>query len=54
MAPRRGPARAGERWKAEGVNWRLPRVSELQRLVQQIPAQPPGLDLTVFPAAPLD
>ena len=42
-----------ERWKAEGVNWRLPRVPELQRLFNKS-AQPPGLDLTVFPAAPLD
>lgn len=46
-------ARAVERWKAEGVNWRLPRVPELQRLFSKS-AQPPGLDLTVFPAAPLD
>ena len=46
-------ARAVERWKAEGVNWRLPRVPELQRLFNKS-AQPPGLDLTVFPAAPLD
>lgn len=46
-------ARAAERWKAEGVNWRLPRAPELQRLVNKS-AQPPGIDPALFPAAPPD
>lgn len=44
-------ALAAERWKAEGVAWRLPRVKELQRLVDKN-AQPPGLDARLFPQAP--
>ena len=44
-------ALAAERWKAEGVGWRLPRVPELQRLVDKTLA-PPGLHPTLFPAAP--
>nr|WP_316641088.1 DUF1566 domain-containing protein [uncultured Roseateles sp.] len=46
-------ALAASRSKAEGVHWRLPRASELRRLVDKT-AKPPGLDATLFPAAPLD
>jgi hypothetical protein len=46
-------ARAAERWKAEGLDWRLPRAPELQHLVNKS-AQPPGPDAVLFPAAPLD
>ena len=42
---------ATERWKTTQVRWRLPRVKELQRLVNKA-AQPPGLDPVLFPAAP--
>ena len=44
-------ALASERWKAEGVGWRLPRVPELQRLVDRT-LSPPGLHPVLFPAAP--
>lgn len=44
-------ALATERWKAEGVGWRLPRVPELQRLVDRT-LSPPGLHPLLFPAAP--
>lgn len=44
-------ALAAERWKAEGVGWRLPRVPELQRLVDRA-LTPPGLNPALFPAAP--
>lgn len=44
-------ALASERWKAEGIGWRLPRVPELQRLVDKT-LSPPGLHPTLFPAAP--
>lgn len=44
-------ALAAERWKAEGVGWRLPRAAELQRLVDKS-LSPPGLHPTLFPAAP--
>ena len=46
-------ALARQRWQAEGVRWRLPRVNELRRLVNKN-ATPPGLDAQLFPAAPLD
>ncbi len=44
-------ALATERWKAEGVDWRLPRVPELQRLIDKS-ISPPGLNPALFPAAP--
>ncbi len=44
-------ALAAERRKADGVEWRLPSVTELQRLVNKN-ANPPGLDTKLFPAAP--
>lgn len=46
-------ALASERWKAEGVAWRLPRVNELKRLVDKS-TQPPGLNPRLFPNAPED
>ena len=42
---------ATDRWKAEGVGWRLPRAAELQRLVDKS-LSPPGLNPILFPAAP--
>lgn len=44
-------ALASTRFKADGVRWRLPRVTELQRLVDKA-ASPHGLDPALFPAAP--
>jgi len=44
-------ALATGRWKAEGVDWRLPRVPELQRLIDKS-ISPPGLNPALFPAAP--
>lgn len=44
-------ALATERWKAEGVGWRIPRAAELQRLVDRSQS-PPGLNPSLFPAAP--
>ena len=44
-------ALATGRWKAEGVDWRLPRVPELQRLIDKS-TSPPGLNPALFPAAP--
>lgn len=44
-------ALASDRWKAEGVAWRLPRAPELQRLIDRT-ASPPGLNAALFPAAP--
>ena len=44
-------ATAAARSKAEGVAWRLPRANELRHLVNKR-AVPPGVDLTLFPAAP--
>lgn len=44
-------ALATDRWKAEGVGWRLPRAAELQRLVDKS-LRPPGLHPLLFPAAP--
>ncbi|KRD18630.1 hypothetical protein ASE39_10425 [Acidovorax sp. Root267] len=41
---------AADRWKAEGVGWRLPRAAELQRLVDKS-LSPPGLHPILFPAA---
>lgn len=46
-------AHAGERALAESLGWRLPRVVELQRLVDKN-ARQPGLPPKVFPAAPAD
>lgn len=40
-----------QRWKEEGVRWRLPRVPELRRLVNRA-ARPPALDPQLFPNAP--
>ncbi|ROR48068.1 uncharacterized protein DUF1566 [Diaphorobacter nitroreducens] len=42
-----------QRWKDEGVRWRLPRVPELRRLVNRN-AQPPSVDPQLFPNAPLE
>ena len=44
-------AHALARWKAEGIRWRLPHTTELKRLVDPR-LTPPGLDPTLFPAAP--
>ncbi|WP_428420277.1 DUF1566 domain-containing protein [Methylibium sp.] len=44
-------ALATTRAKADGVRWRLPRVAELQRLVNKA-AAPRRLDPVLFPAAP--
>jgi hypothetical protein len=46
-------ALAAQRWKAEGVGWRLPRVNELKRLVDKA-AKPSGLNPRLFPNAPAD
>lgn len=44
-------ALAKTRAKADGLRWRLPRVTELQKLTGQ-PGGAPGLDAKLFPAAP--
>lgn len=44
-------AAASARSKAEGVAWRVPRANELRHLVNKR-GVPPGVDLTLFPAAP--
>ncbi len=44
-------ALAAARREVDGVPWRLPRVTELQRLVNK-KSSPPGLDPQLFPAAP--
>lgn len=44
-------AAASARSKAEGVAWRVPRANELRHLVHKR-GVPPGVDLTLFPAAP--
>jgi len=46
-------ALAGLRSEADGVQWRVPTVTELQRLVLKS-ARPPGLNPVLFPAAPRD
>lgn len=46
-------AHAGERALADALGWRLPRVVELQRLVDKSQRQP-GPPPQVFPAAPAD
>lgn len=46
-------ALAAERAQADGLGWRLPRVVELQRLVDKT-ARPSGPPAAVFPAAPRD
>jgi len=46
-------ALARQRWQAEGVRWRLPRVNELRRLVNR-KALPPSVDTQLFPAMPRD
>ena len=46
-------ARARALWQDSGVRWRLPRVSELRRLVHRS-AKPPAVDARLFPAAPAD
>lgn len=46
-------ALAEQRWKSEGVRWRLPRVAELRRLVDRN-ANPPAVDAALFPNAPSD
>jgi len=44
-------ARAKARSASDGQAWRLPRSLELRRLVDK-QATPPGVDTTLFPAAP--
>lgn len=46
-------ALALDRGAAQGAHWRVPRVSELQRLVHKAAASP-GLDPKLFPATPGD
>ena len=46
-------ALATQRWKAEGVRWRLPRVNELKRLLDRS-SKPQGLNPELFPNAPRD
>lgn len=46
-------AYAGERAQADGLGWRLPRVVELQRLLDKN-ARVPGLPYRVFPGAPAE
>lgn len=46
-------ALARDRWKAEGVRWRLPRVNELRRLVNRA-TRPATLDPVLFPATPME
>ncbi|MBT9457725.1 MAG: DUF1566 domain-containing protein [Burkholderiaceae bacterium] len=53
MSHAQASALAASRSKAEGLRWRLPRANELRRLVDKT-AKPPGLDATLFPAAPVD
>jgi hypothetical protein len=43
--------RATERWTAHGTGWRLPRVPELQRLVDRT-LNPARVNPRLFPAAP--
>lgn len=42
---------ATKRWKADNVAWRLPRVTELKRIVDKT-TDPPALNPVLFPAAP--
>lgn len=46
-------ALATARRQADGADWRLPRVPELQRLVGRS-TRPAGVDQVLFPAAPRD
>ncbi len=46
-------AQARQRWQADGVRWRLPRVNELRRLVNR-KTQPPSVDAQLFPFMPRD
>ncbi|MDZ7856942.1 DUF1566 domain-containing protein [Sphaerotilus sp.] len=46
-------ALAAARKDADGFAWRLPRVTELQRLLHRS-GPPPGLDPVLFPAAPAE
>ncbi|RTL25888.1 MAG: DUF1566 domain-containing protein [Burkholderiales bacterium] len=46
-------ALAAARRKADGLDWRLPRVTELRRLVSET-NRPRGLYARLFPAAPAD
>ena len=46
-------ALAANRKKADGVDWRIPSVTELQRLLNKS-ANPPGMDSALFPNAPRD
>lgn len=46
-------ALAAARKDADGFAWRLPRVTELERLVHRS-GPPPGLDPVLFPAAPAE
>lgn len=41
-----------KRWKAHNVAWRLPRVTELKRVVDKT-TDPPALNPTLFPRAPV-
>ncbi len=53
MTQPQAQARAAERAAQEKLPWRLPTVLELQRIVNR-KAQPPGPDLRLFPASPLE
>ena len=44
-------AHATQRWKAEGLGWRLPRAAELQRLIDKSQT-PIGLNAALFPNSP--
>lgn len=45
-------ALAAQRWQAEGVAWRLPRVAELQRLTSKAGKPQAGAGVSLFPPAP--
>lgn len=53
MTQPQAQARAAERAAQEKLPWRLPTVLELQRIVNR-KGQPPGTDLRLFPAAPME
>ena len=45
---------AAARRKSDGADWRLPRVTDLQRLAVQASGPSSGLDAQLFPQAPAD
>ncbi len=53
MSHAQAMAAARARLQADGGDWRLPRVTELQRLLERA-GRRSGLDKTLFPAAPSD